>query len=184
MCRHAISICLGVLLLLTGGTGIADESKRSWEATISARTLNVRAGPGEGHPIVGKLKRGDKARAFDEDGRWVHIREFDDTGATGWVHRSFVRLPKEFMAPAFGEAENDFLEWASERGDLSEVSVEADDRISIVLAPDVAEAQADAIARDVACAWRDLLDPKVAVTATVWPDTGTGDGWLSQTSCP
>ena len=184
MCRNTISIFLGVLLLLTSSLGIADEPRRSWDATISARTLNVRAGPGEGHPIVGKLKRGDDARAFDEDGRWIHIREFDDTGATGWVHRSFVRLPKEFMAPAFGEAENDFLEWASERGDLSEVSVEADDRISIVLGDGVAVDRADAIARDVACAWRDLLDPKVAVTATVWPDTGTGAGWLIQTRCP
>lgn len=184
MCRNTMSIFLAILLLLTGSAGIAEEPKRSWEATISARTLNVRAGPGEGHPIVGKLKRGDKARAFDEDGRWIHIRAFDGTDTTGWVHRSFVRLPKEFMAPAFGEAENDFLEWASERGDLSEVSVEADDRISIVLGSDVDAERADAIARDVACAWRDLLDPKVAVTATVWPDTGTGDGWLTQTRCP
>ena len=184
MCRNTISIFLGVLLLLTGSLGIADDSPRSWDATISARTLNVRAGPGERHPIVGKLKRGDSARAFDEDGRWIHIREFDDTAATGWVHRSFVRLPKEFMAPAFGEAENAFLEWASGRGDLSEVSVEADDRISIVLGDDVAVERADEIARDVACAWRDLLDPKVAVTATVWPDTGPGEGWLTQTRCP
>jgi len=169
---------------MTGSPGFADESRRSWDATISARTLNVRAGPGEGHPIVGKLKRGDAARAFDEDGRWVHVRDFDDTGAEGWVHRSFVRLPKDFMAPAFGEAENAFLEWASERGDLSEVSVEADDRISIVLGDGVAVDQADAIARDVACAWRDLLSPKIAVTATVWPDTGPGAGWLTQTRCP
>lgn len=184
MCRNAMSIFLGAFLLLTGSAGIADEPKRSWEATISARTLNVRAGPGEGHPIVSKLKRGDKARAFDEDGRWIHIRGFDDTDAMGWVHRSFVRLPKEFMAPAFGEAENDFLEWASQRGDLSEVSIEVDDRISIILGPGVAAERADAIARDVACTWRELLDPKVDVTATVWPDTGTGAGWVTQTRCP
>ena len=87
MCRNIMSIILGGLLLLTSSLGIADESRRSWDATISARTLNVRSGPGEGHPIVSKLKRGDGVRAFDEDGRWVHIREFDDTGAEGWVHR-------------------------------------------------------------------------------------------------
>lgn len=184
MCRKTVSVLLGVLLLVTGSPGFADDSRRSWDATISARTLNVRAGPGEGHPIVGKLKRGDKARAFDEDGRWVHIREFDDTGAEGWVHRSFVRLPKEFMAPAFGEAENAFLEWASERGDLAEVSVDADDRISIVLGAGVAEGRAGEIARAIACAWRDLLDPKVGVTATVWPESGPGAGWLTQARCP
>ena len=184
MCRNIMSIILGGLLLLTSSLGIADEPRRSWDATISARTLNVRSGPGEGHPIVSKLKRGDGVRAFDEDGRWVHIREFDDTGAEGWVHRSFVRLPKEFMAPAFGEAENAFLEWASERGDLSEVSVEADDRISIVLGDGVAAERADAIAREVACAWRELLDPKVDVTATVWPESGPDAGWLTQMRCP
>lgn len=184
MCRNIISIFLGGLLLLTGSLGIADETRRSWDATISARTLNVRSGPGEGHPIVGKLKRGDAARAFDEDGRWVHIREFDDTGAEGWVHRSFVRLPKDFLAPAFGDAENAFLEWASERGDLAEVSVEADDRISMVLGDGVAAERADVIAREVACAWRELLDPKVDVTATVWPESGPGAGWLTQTRCP
>lgn len=184
MSRNTVSIFLGVFLLLTSSQGIADESRRSWEATISARTLNVRAGPGEVHPIISKLKRGDDVRAFDQDGRWVHIREFDDTGVSGWVHRSFVRLPKDFLAPAFGEAENAFLEWASERGDLSEVSVEADDRISMVLGDDVAAERADGIAREVACAWRELLDPKVDVTATVWPEAGPGAGWLTQTRCP
>lgn len=184
MCRNALSILLFAILLLTGGTGVAEEPRRSWDATIGARTLNVRAGPGEGHPIVAKLKRGDKVRAFDEDGRWIHIRDFDGPDATGWVHRSFIRLPKDFMAPAFGDKENAFLEWASERGDLSEVSVEADDRISIVLGPDVAVDSAETIAGEVACAWRDLLEPKVTVTATVWPADGSGGAWINQTSCP
>lgn len=184
MCRYAYSIVVTTLLLLTVGAAAAEESRRSWEATISARTLNVRAGPGEGHPIVGKLKRGDTARAFGEDGRWIHIRDYGDDGATGWVHRSFVRLPKDFLAPAFGAAENAFLEWASERGDLSEVSVEADDRISIVLGDGIAETRADGVGREVACAWRDLQEPKVAVTATVWPVTGVDAGWLTQTRCP
>jgi len=184
MSRNALSIFLFAILLLTGNSGLADDHGRSWDATISARTLNVRAGPGQRHEIVSKLKRGDKVRAFDEDGRWVHIRDFDGAGTVGWIHRSFVRLPKDFLAPAFGDRENEFLEWASERGDLSEVSVEADDRISIVLSPDIVVDRAGAIAREVACAWRDLFDPKRDVTATVWPSKGPNEGWLNQTRCP
>lgn len=133
---------------------------------------------------MSKLNRGDKVRAFDEDGRWVHIHSLDDSGASGWVHRSFVRLPKEFMAPAFGDAENAFLEWASERGDLSEVSVDSDDRISLVLSADVASARAGDIAREVACAWRDRLEIDAPVVATVWPLEGPQTGWVAQTSCP
>ncbi|MBO22063.1 MAG: hypothetical protein CMM26_06815 [Rhodospirillaceae bacterium] len=184
MYRNACFILMSALMLLAGGTAVAGDLKRGWETSISARILNVRAGPGEGHSIVGKLKRGDKIRAFDESGRWVHIRGFDDSDATGWVHRSFVLLPPDFMAPAFGDAENAFLEWASERGDLSEVSVEADDRISIVLGTGVPADWAEMIAREVACTWRDLLDPRRDVTATVWPLDGPGDGWLNQTRCP
>lgn len=184
MDRRAIAVFVSVLLLASTAASVADEPRRSWEATIAARTLNVRAGPGEGHPVVARLKRGDKARAFDEDGRWVHIRSFDDSDATGWVHRSFVRLPKEFMAPAFGDRENAFLEWASERGDLSEVSVESDERISLVLGDGIAAARADAIAREVACAWRDRLEISAPVVATVWPVDGPQTGWIAQTSCP
>jgi SH3-like domain-containing protein len=162
----------------------AQQSQRSWEGSISARSLNVRAGPGEGHEIVAKLGRGDKVVAFDRDGRWVSIREFDDAGTIGWVHRSFVRLPDDFMAPLFGDAENAFLEWASERGDLSEVSVDADDRLSLVLADGVAESRADAVARAVACEWRTRLSIAERVIATVWPPAGPAAGWISQVSCP
>ncbi|MBS28961.1 MAG: hypothetical protein CL566_08590 [Alphaproteobacteria bacterium] len=184
MDRRAIAAFLCFLVLAATAAGAANETRRSWEATISARLLNVRAGPGEGHAIVTKLKRGDKARAFDEDGRWVHIHSFDDSGTTGWVHRSFIRLPKDFLAPAFGDAENAFLEWASERGDLSEVSVESDNRISLVLSVGVATASADEIAREVACAWRDRLEINASVVATVWPPEGPQKGWVAQTSCP
>lgn len=184
MSRDACFILLCTIALLTADTAVAENSRRAWDASISARILNVRAGPGRGYPIVSILRRGEKVRAFGEEGRWLHIREFSDDGATGWVHRSFVRLPKDFMAPAFSDAENAFLDSVSERGDLSELSIEADDRISIILKAGIAADRAGSIARELACAWRDLLNPKRVVTATVWPPDGLGDGWLKQESCP
>ena len=133
------------------------------------------------------MNRGDRVEAFDEDGRWVRIRKFDDSGKTGWISRSFIRLPDDFMAPAFGDLENEFLEWASARGDLSVVSVDAEDRLSLVLDQEGGSrsaASALAIAREVACAYRARLSLEVPVVATVWPESGPQDGWIIQARCP
>ena len=183
MYKYLCAMFLCAVPLLAGGAGVSNEARRSWEASVYVRVLNVRSGPGEEHPIVGKLKRGSKVRAFDEDGRWVHVRDFDGSDRTGWVHRFFVRLPKDFMAPTFGDAENAFLEWVSHRGDLSEVSVEADDQVSIVLEYGVDAYLVHTIAREVACAWRDLFDPKFDVTVTVWSSARRSDSWLGQARC-
>jgi len=184
-----------IVMLCLGGTAHAQEvsedapqdASESWEGTITARTLNVRVGPGPNQKIVAKLERGDRVEAFDADGRWVRIGKFDDSGKTGWISRSFIRLPEDFMAPAFGDLENAFLEWASARGDLSVVSVEAEDRLSLVLdqdTEDTSAATASRVAREVACAYRERLSLKVPVVATVWPESGPQDGWIVQVSCP
>ena len=153
MKRSMIISVLLPLLIWAGASEAADPS-RSWEGTILARALNVRAEPGKTQKIVAKLKRGDRVVAFDEKDKWVYIREFDDCGKTGWVSRSFITLPKAFMAPAFGEVENAFLEWASARGDLSVVSVEADNWLFLVLESDREDTGAVTVAREVACAYR------------------------------
>ena len=184
MMKHPTLIAFAALLVFWSSWALAQETVRSWQGTISARNLNVRAGPGKTQEIVAKLKRGNRVVAFDEDGRWVHIREFDDSGKTGWVSRSFIRLPKEFMAPAFGDVENAFLEWASERGDLAELSVDADNRLSMVLDPGLAESHAPRVAREVACHYRTQLSLDKKVVATVWPETGIQNGWVTQVSCP
>lgn len=184
MMHHAFTVFFLSLFLLWGGAAAAQQSAKSWEGSISARTLNVRAGPAKNQSIVAKVKRGDRVQAFDEEGSWVHIRDFDDSGKTGWVSRSFVRLPKDFMAPAFGDVENAFLEWASARGDLSVVSIESDNRLSLVLGSAEGKARAMAIAREVACAYRNRLSIKDRVVATVWPEAGPGNGWIAQVNCP
>ena len=184
MMNRAISVSVLMLFLLGGGAVSAQNSNKSWEGTITARILNVRVGPAKTRDVVAKIKRGDRIQAFDEEGPWVHISNFDDSGKTGWVSRSFLRLPKDFMAPAFGDAENAFLEWASARGDLSVVSVEADNRLSLVLDSTEQNMAASAIAREVACAYRARLKLEIPVVATVWPEPGPRDGWVAQVSCP
>ena len=166
------------------GDAWAEDGENSWKGTVRAKTLNVRAGPSTRQQIVAKLKRGDIVEAFDEQGRWVHIRGFDSPGTSGWVSRAFVNLPEDFMAPAFGDIENAFLEWVSDRGDLAEISVEDDHSLSMVMADDVSEARAPSVARNIACAYRARLGLSEPVVATVWPPDGPERGWTAQVSCP
>lgn len=175
---------LFVVLLFLDGDAFAQDPPKSWEGTISARTLNVRAGPARSQGIVATLKRGDRVEAFDEEGRWVRVRNFDESDNTGWVSRSFINLPKDFMAPAFGDLENAFLEWASARGDLSVVSVEAENQLSLVLDQVSGTAASARVAREVACNYRAQLSLEGPITATVWPESGAQDGWVVQITCP
>ena len=171
----------------------ADEHNpaRSWQGTIRARNLNVRGGPGEGYDIVARLKRGDKVIAVDQTGRWVRVVGLKADGSSegapdleAWVHRSFVRLPKDFLAPAFGDAENAFVDWAIARGDLSELSVESIERLSVVLSKATDAAHADLIAFEIGCAYRDQLKIAAPVTVTVWTEKGAAAGWIAQVICP
>jgi len=160
------SVWIGILILsaalalppalITALTpALADEhtAARSWQGTVRVKKLNVRGGPGEGHDIVARLKRGNKVTAVDQTGRWVRIIGLKAEGASedspdidAWVHRSFVRLPKDFLAPTFGDAENGFVDWAIARGDLSELSIESSERLSLVLAEETDKALAPDIA--------------------------------------
>ena len=171
----------------------ADEhiAARSWQGTIRAKKLNVRGGPGEGYDIVARLKRGDKITAVDRVGRWVRIvgLKVDGSGEDApdieaWVHRSFVRLPKDFLAPTFGDAENAFVDWVIARGDLSELSIESSKRLSLVLAGETDRDRAPVIALEIGCAYREQLKIAEPVTVTVWSEKGAAAGWITQVSCP
>ncbi len=186
---------IAIVLLTMAATGLVYAqdvtAKRSWEGTIRVKTLNVRAGPGEGHDIVAKLERGDKITAVDQSGRWVRVigLKAENAGAESpdieaWVHRSFVNLPKDFLAPTFGDAENAFVDWAIARGDLLELSIESNERLSVVLAEEINKAHADLIAFEIGCAYRDQLKIAEPVVVTVWTGKGPAAGWIAQISCP
>ena len=192
--RRMVPIAIVLLTMALPAFGYAQEftAKRSWQGSIRVKNINVRGGPGEGHDIVAKLKRGDKIVAVEQTGRWVRIIGLmadgeDDEGAPdieAWVHRSFVNLPKDFLAPTFGDAENGFVDWAIERGDLAELSIESNERLSVVLAEETDKARADLIAFEIGCAYRQQLKIADPVTVTVWSTQGAAAGWIAQVICP
>ena len=183
MNRLLAGVCLGLTVLfgaLVPNAGAVAE-ERSWEGTVRARSLNVRAGPGEGHDIIGKLRRGDKVIAIDEIGRWVRLEADRPT----WVSRRWLSLPDDFMAPAFSDAENKFLDWIAKRGDLEQLSVDDTGRLSIVLADQTQnDALAAGVAEEIGCAYRERTGFDGEVTVTVWPAEGPEDGWIVQSTCP
>ena len=156
----------------------------SWAGKVVTRSLNIRAGPGKGYPIVAKLKRGDAVKAVDESGRWVRLDGVGDGSVQTWAYRSFLWLPEDFMAPALGNEENEFIDWAAARGDLVEISIDSTRRLSIVLANASDEAAAVAVAREIGCAWRERMELDERVTVTVWPESGPLEGWVAQATCP
>lgn len=160
----------------------AQERPQSWTATVTARLLNVRAGPGEGYDIVGTLERGQQVEVYHQDGRWIRLRRDDEA----WVYRAFVRLPKDFMAPLFTQAQNAFLEWAAETGNLQEISVDGDGKLSVILVPALYEepGRIKEIARTIACAYRDRLKMDAPTLVTVWSEHGPASGWVMQARCP
>lgn len=179
-----IVVCIGCVpaAALEDITGARHPDR--WIGTVVARSLNVRSGPGEGYPIIGKLKRGEKITAVDEAGRWVRLESVGDDKAQMWAYRTFVDLPDDFMAPALGDVENAFVDWAAARGDLEEFSIDSSRRLSVVLAEPTSEAGAASIAREIGCEWRARMAIDESVTVTVWPDSGPLGGWIAQSTCP
>lgn len=59
---------------------------------VVATRLNVRAGPGAEHPVVGKLAQGSEVRVLEIVDGWKRIRP--DTGRLeGWVAGEFLQPP-------------------------------------------------------------------------------------------
>jgi uncharacterized protein YgiM (DUF1202 family) len=61
------------------------------EVVVASR-LNVRAGPGAEHPVVGKLSRGEQVRVLEEADGWKRVRP-DAGGLEGWVAGEYLQSP-------------------------------------------------------------------------------------------
>lgn len=70
----------------------ATSTQEGPSAEVQSELLNVRAGPGTGHPITGSSSRGDTLEVLGrtEDGSWLNVSLPD--GKQGWVSASLVRL--------------------------------------------------------------------------------------------
>jgi SH3-like domain-containing protein len=64
---------------------------------VNANLLNVRAGAGVEHNIVGKLARGDKVERIGEKGDWIQIKPAGRLSV--WISRSLVKLPASAVPP-------------------------------------------------------------------------------------
>lgn len=55
---------------------------------ITARTANLRAGPGQNHRRVARLEQHEVVRTLKKQGGWAHVQR--DSGQKGWVARSLA----------------------------------------------------------------------------------------------
>lgn len=55
---------------------------------VTARTANLRAGPGQNHRVVGKLEEMEVVRTLKKQGTWAQVQR--DSGQKGWVARSLT----------------------------------------------------------------------------------------------
>ncbi len=59
---------------------------------VVATRLNVRAGPGAEHAVVGKLPQGAQVRVIEQMDGWKRIRP-DEGGLEGWVAGEYLQTP-------------------------------------------------------------------------------------------
>jgi len=95
---------LASLVLVTGACHSDEEPMSEAEAAIPpgietlplevvvATRLNVRAGPGAEHPVVGKLAQGDEVRVLEVIDGWKRVRP-DTGGLEGWAAGEFLQPP-------------------------------------------------------------------------------------------
>ncbi|HEY66427.1 MAG TPA: SH3 domain-containing protein, partial [Caldilineae bacterium] len=84
-----LSLLIIGLSLMVPVISTAQEKPRS---EVTARRLNVRAGPGTNYPRVGSLAAGDIVQplARTADGAWLRVVYGD--GLIGWVATAYIRL--------------------------------------------------------------------------------------------
>jgi SH3-like domain-containing protein len=58
--------------------------------SVTASRLNVRAGPGAEHPVVGRLERGARVRVLEESSGWKRVQP-EAGGLEGWVAGDYLQ---------------------------------------------------------------------------------------------
>jgi N-acetylmuramoyl-L-alanine amidase len=78
MLRVATVVAI-VAILLLGFTAPAEART----GVVTGSIVNLRAGPGTQHPIVGQLQQGTRVEVLEVSGDWVHVRTA--AGQVGWM---------------------------------------------------------------------------------------------------
>jgi formylglycine-generating enzyme required for sulfatase activity len=76
-----------------------------YDAVVTADSANLRAGPGTGYPIIGKVTRGERVAITGRspDGEWVAVRILRDDGAEGWLALFLLEPRIDLLAVAVVE---------------------------------------------------------------------------------
>lgn len=88
----AFLVFLVLALTLAPLAPVAEAAAPGPEANVTADILNVRAGPGTGYAVVGRVTAGQTFPIVgkSEDGQWWQI---DIAGKKGWVYGQYVKAP-------------------------------------------------------------------------------------------
>ncbi len=89
----------------SGGTGAAGAAD-SAQATVSAKSLRVRAEPGPDAEVLGGIKEGQvyDVIGLSSDGEWVQLAVPALPGGKGWVSANFVSVKGAITGAAITEA--------------------------------------------------------------------------------
>ncbi|WP_439602021.1 SH3 domain-containing protein [Devosia sp.] len=81
--------------LVASGFGMAPALA---DGAVASGFVNVRAGPGGGHPVVAVLDPGQRVRIDHCRGPWCLIRQ---AGPGGWVDANYLTTPRHYARHGF-----------------------------------------------------------------------------------
>jgi len=58
--------------------------------TVTAKALNLRAGPGTSYSVIDWLRAGDVLTVTQDRGGWLQV--IDPSGAAGWVNQTYCTI--------------------------------------------------------------------------------------------
>ncbi|MGD9759048.1 MAG: SH3 domain-containing protein, partial [Comamonas sp.] len=63
-------------------------TSKSPHMVVTARTANLRSGPGQKHKSVGKLEQHEVLQTLKKQGSWAQVQR--SNGQSGWVAKNLV----------------------------------------------------------------------------------------------
>lgn len=88
------TLCI-LATLVSIGFGVAPASAGG---AVASTVVNVRAGPGGGHPVIAVLAPGERVRIDHCRGPWCLIRQ---SGPDGWVDANYLTTPRHYARHGF-----------------------------------------------------------------------------------
>ena len=74
---------------------VVQEDWFGWQAAVKGKRINVRGGPGTGHPIVAHLEQDNRVRVVGRQGDWYRVILASESPAVmhkpAWIYRNLLR---------------------------------------------------------------------------------------------